>query len=50
MPLLILAAAGFTYLFEMCILGQIFGGYNCRVKVDWLVSALLLCLAKWCIA
>jgi hypothetical protein len=31
----------------MCILGRIFGVYDCRVAVDYLVAALLLCVAKW---
>jgi hypothetical protein len=50
MLLLNLAASGFMYFFSIWVLGDIFSGYNCSVAVDYLVSALLLCLAEWRIA
>jgi len=47
MLLLIFAASGITYHFEMSILGHIFGGCNCCVAVDQVVSALLLYVRRW---
>jgi hypothetical protein len=47
MLLLILAASGFVYHFSICVMGQIFGGCNCCVAVDELVTALLLSLSRW---
>jgi hypothetical protein len=42
----IIAAAGFTYFVSICVVGHIFGGCNCSVAVDYLVSALQLCLSQ----
>jgi hypothetical protein len=50
MLLRILATSSYTYLFKMCVQGQIFSGYNGSVMVDLLVSALLLGLVEWHIA
>jgi len=44
MLLPIIAASSVTYHFEMCVLGVISGGRNCRVVVHQLLSALLLFL------
>jgi hypothetical protein len=45
LPLLI-AASCFTYFFSIHELNHIFGGSNCSVAVDKLVSPLLLCLGE----
>jgi len=34
MLLPIIAASGFMYFFQMCVLGHIFGGCDCSVAVD----------------
>jgi len=34
MLLPIIDASGFMYNFQMCVLGPMFGGYNCSVAVD----------------
>jgi len=38
MILPIIAVSGFTYSFETCVRGHIFGGSNCSVAVDYLMS------------
>jgi hypothetical protein len=43
MLLVILAASGLTYDFQICILGDMFHGYIGSVPVDSLVSTFLLC-------
>jgi len=47
---LILAASGLTDNFKVCVWGHIFGGCNCSVALNWVVSALLLGLIGWRIA
>jgi len=46
MLLPILAPSSFTHHFSMCILGHIVGGCIGSVAVNYLVSALLMCLGR----